>query len=61
VVIGSSSGKILKRAGGRTYKKIEIANRMYRELLGTKTMAGLSFVVTGYRVSTVDLDEDRIK
>lgn len=37
------------------------AIRIHRELLGTKTMSGLSFWARGYCVSTVGLDEDVIK
>jgi putative transposase len=34
------------------------AIRIHRELLGTKTMSGLSFWARGYCVSTVGLDEE---
>ena len=37
------------------------AIRIHRELLGTKTMSGLSFWARGYCVSTVGLDEEVIK
>jgi len=37
------------------------AIRIHREILGTKRMTGLSFWATGYCVSTVGLDEARIK
>ncbi len=37
------------------------AIRIHREVLGTKTMTGLSFWAAGYCVSTVGLDEEMIK
>ena len=37
------------------------AIRIHRQILGTKRMTGLSFWATGYCVSTVGLDEERIK
>jgi putative transposase len=35
--------------------------RIHRELLHEKRMSGLAFWATGYCVSTVGLDEDRIR
>ena len=37
------------------------AIRIHRQILGTKRMTGLSFWATGYCVSTVGLDEEKIK
>ena len=37
------------------------AIRIHREILGTKKMTGLNFWATGYCVSTVGLDEDKIR
>ncbi len=37
------------------------AIRIHRPILGTKRMTGLCFCATGYCVSTVGLDEEKIK
>ena len=37
------------------------AIQIHRKVLGTKRMTGLSFWATGYCVSTVGLDEEKIK
>ena len=43
------------------FLKGKSAVRIHRELMGQRRMTGLSFWATGYCVSTVGLDEDRVR
>jgi REP element-mobilizing transposase RayT len=47
--------------GGRSVIKGKSAIRIHRDLLKTKKMTGLSFWARGYCVSTVGLDEEKIR
>jgi putative transposase len=43
------------------FLKGKSAVRIHREIMGYRRMTGLSFWATGYCVSTVGLDEDRVR